>query len=127
MLHAENSDEATGSMAVGAHVGLDFANIHGNFTVPSGTARSHRPGFTAGGVFVLNWGPILATQVELHFVRRRHDVDTGFPTSSFAFSYDYLEFPILARVDVPAPGPYRAVDVRGAYAWRPAGRRCPAL
>jgi Outer membrane protein beta-barrel domain len=104
ILHADEFEESGRRMGVGAHLGLAFGNIHGNFYDAPGQEISYRTGFTAGGAFAVRLTEIISAQVGLDFVSKGNRVDTGFPTTSFTSAFNYFEIPVLGRIHVPLTG-----------------------
>lgn len=104
MLHAEEIEGWGRRITVGAQLGLTFGSVHGNLYDAPGQERSHRTGFAAGGSVTVSLTPIISAQVELDFSSKGNRVDTGFPTTSFTSSLNYLEIPVLGRIRAPIPG-----------------------
>jgi opacity protein-like surface antigen len=69
-----------------------------------------RVGFTAGGFLVVDFAGPFAIQPEFRYIQRGYGIDfelnSGVQTATVegTLKFDYIDIPVLARYDIPAPG-----------------------
>jgi opacity protein-like surface antigen len=69
-----------------------------------------RTGFTAGGFVVVDFVGPFAIQPEFRYIQRGYRIDfelsNGIQTATVegTLKFDYIDIPVLARYDIPAPG-----------------------
>lgn len=88
-------------IALGLHLGVDFATIGGSETNDSAVDYSYRTGFTGGGILAARFTPMVGAQLELDFVTKGFRGDTGIASTSGTQNVTYLEVPVLTRITVP--------------------------
>lgn len=109
-------------LSPGIQAGLNFATFGGDDTdlfrealqgVPGASAadEGRRTGFTAGVFLVADFRGLLALQPELRFIQKGYQIASSVrlgeelvPVTA-TIKIDYVEVPLLVRLDVPTAGP----------------------
>jgi hypothetical protein len=102
---------AAGAADFGIKGGINIANIHGEDPEDEGDWKN---GF-AGGVFIdLGITPLFALQPEILYVQ--NGSKTTFLEGEWSLKFNYLQVPVLAKVDLPVGGSLVPVLYAGGYA-----------
>jgi len=86
----------------GLRVGGTFMTIGGE-DAPNDVDR--RTGLMVGGFAVFNIPGPFAFQPELNYIQKGAQVQGGAGSGGATLKLDYIEVPLLAKVQTPSPGP----------------------
>ena len=104
---ALTAGSSTAGPIVGAKIGLNIANWHGDDVA----ANDQRFGFSGGAYAILSISEDLAFQAELLYTMKGTSKDE-FGVETVA-KLDYIEIPLLMRLDIPAGGTLRPYMLLG--------------
>ena len=97
---------AQGITGKGIKVGLNLANVYGDDADMEGADKKMRIGFAVGGFLTYSINEMFAVQPELLYSMQgvKYEPSEGDIDGELIMKYDYIQIPILAKVNFPMEG-----------------------